>query len=125
LKLTQQRPWFPAGFWLALAIIFLHALTPSATPWRPTAGSAFNGFTRDVSLGPSRAAPPEKEQRIRDRRDDRSGVHPAATATAALLLLSPAVAAPIRPAEAIAARLGPAIAPAPAEARRARAPPPS
>lgn len=65
---------FAPGLWLSLAIILIHALAPSATPWRISYGSAFNGFTRDVSLGPSRTSPVEKDQRARERRDDRGGL---------------------------------------------------
>lgn len=66
------RP-FAASLWLALAIVFVHALAPTATPWQVRSGSAFNGFTRDVSLGPSRAAPPEKDKRSRERLESGSG----------------------------------------------------
>ena len=76
---------FAIGFWLSLAIILIHALAPSATPWRRNYGSAFNGFTRDVSLGPSRATPIEKDQRGRERRDDRGSFVGGRLAGAALL----------------------------------------
>ncbi len=64
---------FAAGLWLSLAIIFIHAIAPTPTPWRVSYGSAFNGFTRDVSLGPSRTTPIQKDPRASERGDDRAG----------------------------------------------------
>lgn len=87
---------FAIGLWLSLAIIFIHAVAPTAAPWRVSYGSAFNGFTRDVSLGPSRTAPVEKDQRARERRDEGGGVAGARLAPAALLRadVAPVVAVP-------------------------------
>lgn len=86
---AQGRGWFPA-FWLSLAIILVHALAPTAAPWRESHGSAFNGFTRDVSLGPSRTSPVEKSQRIRDRRHQQTA--PEAMHFVAAHALAPAAA---------------------------------
>ena len=70
---AAQGRAFVAGLWLSLAIIFIHAIAPTPTPWRVSYGSAFNGFTRDVSLGPSRTTPIQKEPRASERGDDRAG----------------------------------------------------
>ena len=83
---------FAAGLWLSLAIIFIHAVAPNATPWRVSYGSAFNGFTRDVSLGPARTAPVEKDQRARERRDESAGIAGDRLAPVALV---PAPVAPV------------------------------
>lgn len=51
------------GFlWLSLAIIFAHALSPAGSRLLVASGSAFNGFTSEVSLGPSRASAPERDR---------------------------------------------------------------
>lgn len=49
--------------WLLLAVILAHAVAPLGSPVRAASGSAFSAFTSDVSLGPSRPAPQEKERR--------------------------------------------------------------
>jgi hypothetical protein len=49
--------------WLSLAVVLTCALGSFGSPARATSGSAFNAFTSDVSLGPSRASEPEKERR--------------------------------------------------------------
>ena len=51
-----------ALLWLALAIIFTHALVPTGSPLRKSSGSAFNPFTAEVALGPKRADTPGKER---------------------------------------------------------------
>lgn len=118
-----NRNWFSAGFWLALGVIFLHALTPSATPWRVSDGSAFNGFTRDVSLGPRHATPPEKEQRVRERRVDQAGMHAPGSAVAVVPSLATTPSAPPLLSEAIAPGPQPDVTPAPILRQRARDPP--
>lgn len=51
------------GFlWLSLAIIFAHALSPAGSRLLSSSGSAFNGFTSEVSLGPSRSSHPERDK---------------------------------------------------------------
>ena len=59
-----SRNWFRTGFlWLALAVVLTCALGSFGSPVRASSGSAFNAFTSDVSLGPSRASEPEKQRR--------------------------------------------------------------
>jgi hypothetical protein len=58
------RNWLRTLFlWVALAVVLTCALGSFGSPVRASSGSAFNAFTSDVSLGPSRAAEPEKERR--------------------------------------------------------------
>jgi len=120
------RQWANVVFlWLSLATVLMPALDPFGSPLRPTQGSAFNAFTSDVSLGPSRAAPPERNRRYQspagggsDERDARAQA-PALT-VAFIPAPSGRVAAIIFPA-------APNLAPAGFIAGRvqARAPPPS
>lgn len=52
-----------AFLWLALVVVLTCALGSFGSPVRASSGSAFNAFTSDVSLGPSRASEPEKQHR--------------------------------------------------------------
>jgi hypothetical protein len=61
--LKPTRIWLSkASRWLALMVVLTCALGSFGSPARATSGSAFNAFTSDVSLGPQRAAAPEKDR---------------------------------------------------------------
>ena len=62
--IAASRHWL-RGFalWLALAVVLICALGSFGSPVEASSGSAFNAFTSDVSLGPSRASEPEKERK--------------------------------------------------------------
>lgn len=49
--------------WLALATVLAPALMPFGSPLTVRSGSAFSAFTSDVSLGPKRAAEPERDKK--------------------------------------------------------------
>lgn len=49
---------------LALAVVLTCALGSFGSPVRASTGSAFNAFTSDVSLGPTRAGEPEKQRKV-------------------------------------------------------------
>jgi hypothetical protein len=49
--------------WLSLAIVLTCAIGSFGSPVRASSGSAFNAFTSDVAIGPSRAGAPEKARR--------------------------------------------------------------
>jgi hypothetical protein len=110
--------------WLALATVIASALDPVVgSPLAESHGSAFNAFTSDVSLGPSRATAPERERKYLGRPAAGSGQPGAGTAIAApqppFRLApppAPAVLAVAPPPEGHAFRLA-------ARASRARAPP--
>jgi hypothetical protein len=68
--------------WLSLAIVLTCAVGSFGSPLRATSGSAFNAFTSDVSLGPSRAAEPDKERREQLPAPGGAGQAKAATAFA-------------------------------------------
>jgi hypothetical protein len=63
LSLAPHRSAFAFFLWLSLAIVLGPALDPVGSPLREVSGSAFNAFTSEVSLGPSRAAPPERDRK--------------------------------------------------------------
>ena len=110
--------------WLALATVIGSALDPVVgSPLAESHGSAFNAFTSDVSLGPSRATAPERDRKYLGRPAPGSGQSGAAGTIAAATLPSrlvpPPAAAAIAfapPPEGHAFRLA-------ARASRARAPP--
>jgi hypothetical protein len=64
LSLALHRSAFSLFLWLSLAVVLAPALDPVGSPLREASGSAFNAFTSEVSLGPSRAAPPERERKF-------------------------------------------------------------
>jgi len=64
LTLDLRRLAFAFLSWLALAVVLAPALDPVGSPLVQTSGSAFNVFTSDVSLGPSRAAAPERDRKL-------------------------------------------------------------
>jgi len=49
--------------WLSLAVVLTCALGSFGSPVQASSGSAFNAFTSDVTLGPSRASAPEKDRK--------------------------------------------------------------
>lgn len=51
------------SLWLSLAVVLTCAVGSFGSAVQASTGSAFNAFTSDVSLGPSRASDPEKERR--------------------------------------------------------------
>lgn len=63
MGLALHRSAFAFFLWLSLAVVLAPALDPVGSPLREVSGSAFNAFTSEVSLGPSRAAPPERERK--------------------------------------------------------------
>ena len=63
MSLALRRSFFFLSLWLSLAIVLAPALDPVGSPLREVSGSAFNAFTSDVSLGPARAAPPERDRK--------------------------------------------------------------
>lgn len=62
--IAASRHWL-RGFalWLSLAVVLTCALASFGSPVQASSGSAFNAFTSDVTLGPSRASAPEKERK--------------------------------------------------------------
>ena len=62
--IAASRYWL-RGFalWLSLAVVLTCALGSFGSPVQASSGSAFNAFTSDVTLGPSRASEPEKDRK--------------------------------------------------------------
>ena len=59
-----SRLWLRSfALWLSLAVVLTCALGSFGSPAQASNGSAFNAFTSDVTLGPSRASEPEKERK--------------------------------------------------------------
>jgi len=76
LTIAPLNRAYAVFLWLSLAVVLVPALGWSGSPLTRTQGSAFNAFTSDVSLGPRRAAPPEKADRrqsLSDGGSDGSG----------------------------------------------------
>lgn len=63
LMAMSARNWFGSG-WLLLVMILAHALSPTASPLTKSSGSAFNGFTAEVALGPGRADPLKRQSAV-------------------------------------------------------------
>lgn len=80
--------------WLSLAIVLTCALGSFGSPARATSGSAFNAFTSDVAIGPSRAGAPEKARR--ELTPAPGGAGQAKAILAALPALAPPVRTPVR-----------------------------
>lgn len=72
--------------WLALAIVLTCALGSFGSPVRASSGSAFNAFTSDVAIGPSRAATPEKVRQEQVPPSGGAGEAKAASALSATLI---------------------------------------
>ncbi len=78
------RNWAHVVFlWLSLATVLAPALIPFGSPLIVRSGSAFSAFTSDVSLGPKRAAEPERDRKYQKAGGGPDGLH--AYAGAALL----------------------------------------
>jgi hypothetical protein len=87
---VTQRPRNPARIlflWLSLVTMLTCALGSFGSPVRASSGSAFNAFTSDVTLGPSRAAAPTKENR---QATPTGGAGQASPASSLSLILAPA-----------------------------------
>lgn len=62
--IAASRYWLRSfALWLSLAVVLTCALGSFGSPAQASSGSAFNAFTSDVTLGPSRATEPEKERK--------------------------------------------------------------
>ena len=62
--IAAPRQWVRSfALWLSLAVVLTCSLGSFGSPVQASSGSAFNAFTSDVTLGPARAAEPEKERR--------------------------------------------------------------
>ena len=75
---------FLAFVWLALATILAPALAPVGSALEPSSGSAFNPFTSEVSLGPSRSTPVAKKAVANAASDGKAGGHGRTEAPATL-----------------------------------------
>ena len=114
---------FLAFVWLALATILAPALAPVGSALETSSGSAFNPFTSEVSLGPSRSAPVAKAKAVPFASAGKAGGSGRIDAPATL---AAAIAAPCAPDRVAANAIS--HTPVPAEclasgAFRARAPP--
>jgi hypothetical protein len=58
-----RRSAFALFLWLSLAVVLAPALDPIGSPFGGATGSAFSAFTKEVSLGPARAAAPERDRK--------------------------------------------------------------
>jgi hypothetical protein len=124
LSLAPARSAYGFFVWLALAVVLAPALDPVGSPFREVTGSAFNAFTSDVSLGPSRAAPPERERKYRVVAADVPDLQGVATTAVVLVLLicSPRTAAAVAAGLPLRSGAGPGLPGG--RAFQARAPPP-
>lgn len=95
---SLARNWgFGAFLWLLLATVLMLAFDPFGPAVHETSGSPFSFFTRDVSLGPSRAPAPEKAT-AELRANPPPGPAPAmALVAAALAVLAPSALIAGRP----------------------------
>lgn len=91
--IAASRHWV-RGFasWLSLAVVLTCALGSFGSPLQASSGSAFNAFTSDVTLGPSRASEPEKERK--EQTPGASGAGQAKLLHAANLLVVPPPSGP-------------------------------
>jgi hypothetical protein len=124
LVLARRRSGFLAILWLAVATVLINALAPTGSPLTRSAGSAFNPFTSDVSLGPKRGAVVKKATSFASlsaeggRGDDGSAVAATVATLASPFPLSPP------PRESRIPATAPVRSGLPASGRfRARAPP--
>ena len=69
----RHKGAFLAFIWLALATILAPALAPVGSALELSSGSAFNPFTSEVSLGPSRSSPVAKAKPVADAANDGKG----------------------------------------------------
>lgn len=62
--IAASRLWLRSfALWLSLGVVLTCALGSFGSPVQASSGSAFNAFTSDVTLGPSRASEPAKERK--------------------------------------------------------------
>lgn len=62
--IAASRHWLRSfALWLSLAVVLTCALGSFGSPVQASSGSAFNAFTSDVTLGPTRASEPEKQRK--------------------------------------------------------------
>ena len=63
--IAGRRHWIRSfALWLSLVVVLTCALGSFGSAVQASSGSAFNAFTSDVSLGPSRASEPEKAKAL-------------------------------------------------------------
>ena len=116
--IAASRQWFRTfALWLSLLVVLTCALGSFGSPVRASSGSAFNAFTSDVALGPSRAAMPEKGRKEQSPAAGGNGQAKALTAAPASLIppsafVVPSCLAPV-PAPRATATAGPLGARAP------------
>ena len=94
LVLGERRSAFLATLWLAIATVLVNALAPIGSPLAQGAGSAFNPFASDVSLGPKRGAVVRKAAGFASLAADGGPSDDGATAPARLAPASPATLIP-------------------------------
>jgi hypothetical protein len=64
MVIAASRHWLRSfALWLSLAVVLTCALGSFGSPVQASSGSAFNAFTSDVTLGPTRASEPEKQRK--------------------------------------------------------------
>lgn len=91
--IAATRHWLKGfALWLALAVVLTCALGSFGSPVQASTGSAFNAFTSDVTLGPSRASEPEKERK--EQTPGAGGAGQAKILRAASLVVAPPPAGP-------------------------------
>ena len=116
--IAASRHWLRSfALWLSLAVVLTCALGSFGSPVQASSGSAFNAFTSDVTLGPTRASEPAKERK--EQTPGTGGAGQAKFVHAAAWLLAPPPPGP-------ALYFDPPFdqpAPAPRGALGARAPP--
>ena len=117
------RKWgYFVFLWLSLGTAAVHAIVPLGSPLVARSGSAFSAFTSDLSLGPQRAAQPEKDARHHSPADPGTdgglGVIASQSAAAADSRLSADSASPPAPVAG-----GPFATERPSSRFQARAPP--
>jgi hypothetical protein len=93
------------SLWLSLAVVLTCAIGSFGSPVSASTGSAFNAFTSDVTLGPSRASEPEKASKEQTPASGGTGQ------AGAILRASTALPAPPKPAAPVPSRLVPAPTP--------------
>lgn len=122
MTLALRRWGYFVFLWLSLGTAAVHAIVPLGSPLVARSGSAFSAFTSDLSLGPQRAAQPEKGARHHSLPDPGTdggqGIFASQAAAAAALQLSADSAAPPAPLAG-----GPFATERPSSRFQARAPP--
>ena len=94
--IAAQRLWVRNfARWLSLAVVLTCAVGSFGSAVQASTGSAFNAFTSDVSLGPSRASEPERVRKDRALPTGAAGQAKARPVVAALP--TPRRPAPVEP----------------------------